>query len=246
MFFLAVSVPLASALLYGELGAPRTFVPLRTSQPSVQGAARIASGYAGTFIPSNRIPADAQQTSWATAAIRSISPGPVRQEPDVARVSTIPDLARVTSTVNQTWQHPADVGLKYGGALSGVSDTPSALGIIFTKTLSANLYSASDIAAFSTTEQQSGSARGEYSSSYRLAALSDEWVLGTSVHVHTERDPLGMELQRITPGLKLTYRWNARSALEATLDYEKIRITSPTQHDDVQNRVLYVGYRIEF
>jgi hypothetical protein len=160
-------------------------------------------------------------------------------------------LLGASTGVTPAWTLGVDFRLTNIGALPAVNDLPAtpSTGNIYGYSLQAtgtNLYSRRDLNVFNLTLQTSPTFDGQYFSYSNLTGLGQAWTVEPTVRYYRQHDDFGVKLERITPGLRISYRLHERITLESELDYEMTHTESGTQEEDSTNRFFYVGYRLDF
>lgn len=106
------------------------------------------------------------------------------------------------------------------------------------------LYSSRDINVFSATYLQSPTFRGQLYS-YNNVSVVRDWTLEPTLRYYVQRDTMDVDLQRLTPLLRLTYRVGGSVSLESEFALERSRTTSPLQQEDARRYFWYFGYRVD-
>jgi hypothetical protein len=87
--------------------------------------------------------------------------------------------------------------------------------------------------------------------------LFDAWLVGVDyrfvvlqtltleplLKYYRQRDNVGLDLTRTTPGFRASWRIRDRFSLEAEFDLERTHSSGPLVDDDVTRRFFYVGWR---
>lgn len=172
----------------------------------------------------------------------------------------------VTKPLNKTWSVGASAQMTNTGAIPpvpevlGFENGRPATGNIYTPSLQLiglNLYSNRDTHVWSATAISSSALKG-WLLSYNLSSVGWEvWQFEPSLQYYQDRNPAGSTNQRLTPGLRITYRGWQHWSIESNLIYElgkASRVTpdstdptlTTTTHES-SNRVNYsLGVRYEF
>jgi len=198
-----------------------------------------------------------QPTSSISTLLQTSTLEQLRQRAEALTADVTQALLGVTTPIGSKWQVGSDLRLTAVGALPAVIDpltgltipaTP-ATGNIYSYTVQAigsNLYSSRDIDSFNITFQRSPAFQGQFYSWNNLSALNERWTIEPALRFYHQIDEFGTRLQRITPGLRLTYRWRNHLALESEFTLEKTTTKSATTEDSSTRRFFYVGYRYDF
>lgn len=173
---------------------------------------------------------------------------------DALATSAIADqiLFSMSRPVGAKWQLSGDLRYSQVGALPAVGDFEAtqptgaqySLGLQLTGT---NLYSSRDINNFNMTMVTTPTFKGVQLAYNNLSSL-ERWrdlTLEPSIRFYTQRDKDDVKLQRIGPGMRLTYRASRRTSLLGELLFEFSKTDGPTNHDSSQSTFFYVGYRYE-
>ena len=176
-----------------------------------------------------------------------------QQAKDITAVAT-QGLLGFTTPVNTTWQVGADVRLTNVGALPAtvINNVPvpaqPSTGNIWSYVVSAigsKLYSARDINVFSVTLLNGPTLRGQLYSYDNVSVLYDAWTLQPSLRYYMQKDSFDTRLKRLTPGLRISYRWRQNVSFEGEYNWEKTRTSSPALEDNTVRQFWYFGYRLD-
>jgi len=193
-------------------------------------------------------------SSGATSLKTLLQMQTLEQVRDAARATTAPAkqaLVSLSRPLGEKWQVGVDVRYSAIGALPAVGDfeaTP-ATGSQYGGTLQltgSNLYSLRDINNFNFSVLTSPFFKGAQISYNNLTGLRDNDVtLEPSIRFYAQHDNQGVKLNRITPGMRATYRLSRRASVlgEGVVEYSKTQ--GPTNHDTTSSVFFYVGYRYE-
>jgi len=192
-----------------------------------------------------------QPTTSIETLLQTLSEEEVRRRARAVTADVTQVLVSLTKPLTSRWQVGADFRLVNVGALPAVDDLPAtpATGNIYGYTaqlIGNNLYSNRDINVFNATYQTGPTFHGVFVSYSNVTALNQKWTLEPSIRLYTQRDDLGVTLNRISPTLRLSYRLREWAALESEYTFEKSRTKSATQVDDLEQHFFSVGYRLDF
>ncbi len=162
----------------------------------------------------------------------------------------------VSRPVTPTWQLGADFRLSNIGALPATTDsfgnpipaTP-ATGDVYSYNLQAigsNLLSQRDITVLNGGYVTGPNYKGRTLSATNLYMAVDKWIFEPSLRLYWQTDLQNNKLRRVSPGLRLSYRWKERMSFEFEGVLEHTRIEGPTQNEDTLRKFFSAGYRYEF
>lgn len=72
------------------------------------------------------------------------------------------------------------------------------------------------------------------------------FIIEPGIRWYRQEDSTGIELERTTPSLKVTWRVRERFVVEGQGDFERSRTTGPTTDEKVDRIYFYVGWRWDF
>ena len=88
--------------------------------------------------------------------------------------------------------------------------------------------------------------KGAQLSYSNLTGLRGEvFTLEPSLRFYTQNSTDGVKTQRITPGLRLSYKYSSRTSLLGETIVERSKTDGPLNHDSSTSVFFYVGYRYE-
>lgn len=161
----------------------------------------------------------------------------------------------VTKPVNTTWQLGADFRLSNIGALPAMLSSTGILipaspatGDVYNVNLQAigtGLLSKRDITVFNAGLIAGPSYRGRSFAINNLSVLNEKWTVEPSLRMYWQRDTLDNDLRRLSPGLRVSYRWREKTAFEFEGALEHTRISGPTQNEHTLRKFFSIGYRID-
>ncbi len=79
-----------------------------------------------------------------------------------------------------------------------------------------------------------------------LARLTPQWQFDTFVLLYHQKDNLNVDLYRVTPTIRLDYRFFNSWTLEGSGGVEKTLTTSPSQKDSTTREFFFLGLRWDF
>ena len=88
--------------------------------------------------------------------------------------------------------------------------------------------------------------RGQSLTLNSLARLSPQWQFDTFVILYHQTDSFSVELYRVTPTIRVDYRFLNSWTLEGSGGVEKTVTDSPTQKDSTTRQFFFVGLRWDF
>ncbi len=180
----------------------------------------------------------------------------------VSKDSLISDAKALTPTANLLMvglTHPYTPRLRVGGDFR-VSNT-SGSGAVGTQpatpgTGNVYIYSAQLIANSLLLENDLGLAsasiinaqtyKGQSLTLTQTETLRQRWRLDVSLQLYNQKDNTDVHQTRITPSLKLSYRWNESVNFDAEGGIEDTHTTSTSQDQKVRRKYVYLGYRWDF
>lgn len=161
----------------------------------------------------------------------------------------------VTKPVNTTWQLGADFRLSNIGALPAMLSSTGILipaspatGDVYNVNLQAigtGLLAKRDITVFNAGLIAGPSYRGRSFAINNLSVLNEKWTVEPSLRMYWQRDTLDNDLRRLSPGLRVSYRWREKTAFEFEGALEHTRISGPTQNEHTLRKFFSIGYRID-
>lgn len=160
-------------------------------------------------------------------------------------------LVSVSRPITAKWQLAMDLRYSAIGALPAVGDfeaTP-ATGAQYGATLQmtgSNLYSPRDINNFNLSVLKSPFFKGAQLSYSNLTGLRDNDItLEPSLRYYMQRDNQGVRLNRISPGMRMSYRLSRRASILGESIVEHSTTDGPSNSDTTNSIFFYVGYRYE-
>jgi len=163
-------------------------------------------------------------------------------------------LIGFTTPVGKKWQLGADARLTSVDALPSVEvngivvPAQPATGNIYNYSLQAigtNLYSKRDTSVYTLTYLNGPTQTGYQLGYNNLTGLGD-WTLEPSLRYYTQKDNQGIELERWTPSLRITWQVGPQVALESEASWERTVTVGPATRDQTTRNFYYLGYRWNF
>lgn len=161
----------------------------------------------------------------------------------------------VSKPVNTTWQIGADFRFSNIGALPAMESSTGMLipaspatGNVYNVNLQAigtGLLAQRDITAFNAGVITGPSYRGRSFAINNLSVLQEKWILEPSLRMYWQHDTLDNDLRRLSPGLRVSYRWREKVAFEFEGALEHTRVSGPTQNEHTLRKFFSIGYRID-
>lgn len=162
-------------------------------------------------------------------------------------------LLGVTTPLNANWQIGGDVRLSNVGAIQPVPvilpDGQPSTGDVWAvggQLIGSNLYSQSDTHVFVASTVTGPTYKGVLLSYNNMTTLGDGWRLEPSLRYYGQSDDSGVDTQRWTPGLRVTYKFKQQASVESELSWEKSKRTGPAIHESSDRLFYYLGARYDF
>jgi tetratricopeptide (TPR) repeat protein len=193
-----------------------------------------------------------QPTTSIKTLLQTLTEEQIRQQARDVTATATQALIGLTTPVSPHWQVGADARLTNVGALpevvvNGITlPAQPATGNIYSYNIQAigsNLYSSRDTNVLSATYVTAPTFDGYQLSYNNLSLIQGRWTVEPSLKYYTQKDTQDVKLDRLTPGLRLTYRVRDSFALESEFTWEKTRTVGPTSRDDASRGFFYIGYR---
>ncbi len=160
-------------------------------------------------------------------------------------------LLSVSRPLTERWQLGMDLRYSEIGPLPavGIFEATPATGAQYglsTLLTGSNLYSTRDINTISVSYLTTPLFKGaQLSYSNLTGLLGDVMTVEPSVRFYTQNDTQGIKTQRITPGLRLSYKYSQRASLLGETIVERSKTDGPLNHDSATSICFYLGYRYE-
>jgi hypothetical protein len=162
-------------------------------------------------------------------------------------------MVSMSRPINERWQMSMDLRYSAVGALPAVGDFEATAATGAQYSLSAqltgtNLYSSRDINNLNMSIITTPFFKGVQLSYNNLTGLNvkdHELTVEPSARLYAQRDEQQVQLLRLGPGVRLTYRQSRKASLLGEFLYEISRTEGPTNHDNSHSVFFYLGYRYE-
>jgi len=165
----------------------------------------------------------------------------------------IADLIMVglTHNLSSAWQVGGDIKLYKIGSTPASGSLPASPGtgnvLVYTlQGIGTGLLTKRDISVLSLSYLTSDTYDGLSIGFNNRALLQDRWTLDTSLRYYTQQDTFGTDLQRISPMLRVGYRWRQSLTFEFEYGLELTTTTSATTTDETKAQFIMLGYRWDF
>jgi tetratricopeptide (TPR) repeat protein len=154
--------------------------------------------------------------------------------------------------LNATWQTGANVNYTNvdeikpveGILPNGQASTGDLWGVGL-QLIGSNLYSARDTHVFSVNYMSGPTYIGQMFAYNNLTGF-ETWQVEPSIRYYTQTDSFGTAMNRLTPGLRVSYRGIKRVSIESELSYEMADTTSSTRKETSTRMFYYLGGRFDF
>jgi hypothetical protein len=152
---------------------------------------------------------------------------------------------------NTTWQLGGDVklynisGTPASGSLPAQPETGNVL-VYTLQGIASGLLSKRDITVLSLSYLTSDRLDGTSVGLNNRTLLQDRWTLDASLRYYSQEDSLGTTLKRLTPMLRVGYRWRQSLTFEFEYGLEKTTTVSGSTTDETSSQFYMLGYRWDF
>jgi hypothetical protein len=152
---------------------------------------------------------------------------------------------------NTTWQLGGDIklynisGTPASGSLPAQPETGNVL-VYTLQGIASGLLSKRDITVLSLSYLTSDRLEGTSVGLNNRTLFMDRWTLDASLRYYTQEDSLGTTLKRLTPMLRVGYRWRQSLTFEFEYGLEKTTTVSGSTTDETSSQFYMVGYRWDF
>jgi hypothetical protein len=160
-------------------------------------------------------------------------------------------LLSLSRPMSERWQLGMDLRYSEIGALPavGLFEATPATGAQYGASAlltGTNLYSTRDINTFSASLLHSPTLKGTQIAYSNLTGLrGDTFTIEPSLRLYVQNSSEGVKTQRITPGLRVSYKYSPRASLLGETIVERSKTDGPSSHDSSSSVFFYVGYRYE-
>lgn len=168
-------------------------------------------------------------------------------------LTPITDLFMIGAThpFNGKWQLGGDIRLSRTSSTEGAGAQPATenSGSTITYSLQAigtGILLPRDIAVFNFSHINSKTFNGQSFGVSNRSILRDKWTLEPSLRYYQQEDNLKTKLTRVSPTIKLGYKWKESVTLEVEAGMEKTETRSSTQVEDSTRTFYSLGYRWDF
>lgn len=159
--------------------------------------------------------------------------------------------AGLTHPVNSVWQLGAAFNASRISHTDGTNNIPGTPGsgyiyVLTEQVIGTGLFATRDVTVVSASQLSALAFRGL---SWRLGSrtpLSERWTLEGSVQWYEQTNDSGSKLQRISPTLRLGYRWGQSVTLEVEAGAENSTTRSETVEERIRRNFFSLGYRYDF
>ena len=175
----------------------------------------------------------------------------------VARTPTA-DLIMIGAThnFNPTWQLGGDIK-RYNISGTPANGTPPATpvpaqpdtGNVFVYTLQGigtGLLTKRDVSVLSLSYLTSDTYKGESIALNNRTLLQDKWTFDLSLRYYQQQDSVGTDQTRLTPIVRVGYRWRDQVTFELEAGMEISEITSSSSTENSSRNFYMLGYRWDF
>ncbi len=161
-----------------------------------------------------------------------------------------------THNFNPTWQLGGDIK-RYNISGTPANGAPPATPIaaqpetgdvyVYTlQSIATGLLTKRDVTVLSLSAIKSDSYDGESISINNRTLFQEKWNLDLSLVYYQQQDNLGIDLTRLTPIVRIGYRWRDRVTFEFEAGMEKGEVTSSSLTEDTTLNFYMIGYRWDF
>lgn len=159
----------------------------------------------------------------------------------------------VTKQLTDRWQLGGDVRVTHIGPTDGIPTIPSQPGISnnYTYTLQAigtNTLFNNDTSVIMASHVQDPDYRAQNLSFSNSVMLQDKWRIDSSLRYYQEKRDTGQETWKITPTMRVNYRWRDNMSFEAELNVDYTHLDDPVAvtKTETWRETLFAGYRWDF
>jgi tetratricopeptide (TPR) repeat protein len=160
-------------------------------------------------------------------------------------------MLSVSRAISPKWQSSADIRYSEIGELPAIGNFQAmpATGAQYTLSLQltgSNLYSSRDINGFNMSLLNSSTLQGAQFAFNNLTGFLDNRAsVECSLSLYTQTDNASVRVNRVSPGLRLSYKLSDRASLMGETIFEQSTTAGPTNHDSSSAYFFYFGYRYD-
>lgn len=162
-------------------------------------------------------------------------------------------LLGVTTPLNAKWQIGGDIRMTNVGEVKPVPvilpDGQPSTGNLWGlggQLIGSNLFSQADTHVFLTSALKGPTYKGILLSYNNMTTLGDGWRLEPSLRYYRQSDDSGIDTQRWTPGMRVSYKFKQQASVESELSWEKSKRTGPLINESSDRLFYYLGARYDF
>lgn len=150
-----------------------------------------------------------------------------------------------------SWQIGGDIKLYSisGTPASGTLLASVGTGSVYVYTLqgiATGLLTQRDVSVLSLSYLTGQTYDGESIAFNNRTLIQETWTIDLSLNYYLQKDNLGIELTRLTPRVRIGYRWRDKITFELEVGLEKGTTTSSAQTEDTTRSFYTLGYRWDF
>ena len=195
-----------------------------------------------------------QATTSLATLNQTLTEAQLRQQALDVTAKATQALVGFTTPVGEKWQLGVDARLTSVDALPSVEvngiivPAQPATGNIYNYSVQAigtNLYSKRDTSVYNLTYLDGPTQTGYQLAYNNLSGLGD-WTIEPSLRYYTQKDNQGIELERWTPSLRVTWQVGPQVSLESEASWERTVTVGPATRDQTTRNFYYLGYRWNF
>jgi hypothetical protein len=161
--------------------------------------------------------------------------------------------AGVNTSLSEKWQLGGNFNWTNVGAIAPVAvilpnGMPST-GNLYSlggQLVGTNLYSKKDSNVLAVNYLSAPTYKGTMYSYNNMTGIGDKWSVEPSIRYYVQQDTNGGNSQRLTPGVRLNYKYNKKITAEGEFTYEKSRQETLLNKQDSRRYNYYVGLRYDF
>jgi len=112
--------------------------------------------------------------------------------------------------------------------------------------IGSNLFSEADTHVFLASALKGPTYNGILLSYNNMTAVGEGWRLEPSLRFYSQSDNGGIETQRLTPGMRVSYKFKQQASVESELSWEKSKRTGPLINESSDRLFYYLGARYDF